>query len=227
MEQKKHPKANLEQKKNLYSAIALLFTLAITLAAFEFRTSSLLFKTSDDFTSDSPFDPDDIMLIQCPKLPIPPLPKVQTNRLAISDNMSAIEIFDFSDIKYSDEIIISTSDINLFGDEYIDEEEIPPLRPDALPEFPGGEIALKQFLKNEIKYPSFAKGIKLSGKVYLKFTVGKDGSIKNIKILTNIGGGLEEEALRVVKKMPKWTPGIQHGREVSVEHYLPINFILR
>lgn len=96
-----------------------------------------------------------------------------------------------------------------------------------MPEFPGGEPEMHRFLNKNITYPSFARETGISGTVYLGFVVEPDGSISNLKILRGIGGGCEDEALRVVQMMPKWKPGRQQGHEVRVQFTLPIKFTLQ
>ncbi len=97
---------------------------------------------------------------------------------------------------------------------------------EEMPEFPGGESARLKFMYENTKYPVQAREIGISGTVYLSFVVEKDGSISNIKILRGIGGGCDEEAIRMVNVMPKWKPGRQNGKEVRVLFNLPIVFRL-
>jgi protein TonB len=95
------------------------------------------------------------------------------------------------------------------------------------PQFPGGEEALAKFLKESIKYPEEAKSLNISGIVYLTFIVEEDGSISNLHIIRGIGGGCDEEALRVVKSMASWIPGKQRGVPVRVQFNLPVRFTLK
>lgn len=95
------------------------------------------------------------------------------------------------------------------------------------PEFPGGMEALIKYLSENIKYPEQAKKDKIQGKVYISFVVEKDGSVADAKVLRGIGGGCDEEALRVVNAMPKWEPGKLQGTPVRVQFNLPIVFKLQ
>ena len=95
------------------------------------------------------------------------------------------------------------------------------------PEFPGGMEALIKYLSENIKYPEQAKKDKIQGKVYISFVVEKDGSVAGAKVLRGIGGGCDEEALRVVNAMPKWTPGKQRNTPVRVQFNLPVVFKLQ
>ena len=94
------------------------------------------------------------------------------------------------------------------------------------PEFPGGMSALGQYLSKNIRYPAEARQNKAQGTVYVKFTVTADGTIDDVFIEKGIGGGCNEEALRVVKQMPKWTPGKQNRIAVAAQYVLPIQFAM-
>jgi len=94
------------------------------------------------------------------------------------------------------------------------------------PEFPGGEDALMYFLARNIKYPIYARENDIQGTVYLSFIIEPDGKITNIKVVQGIGGGCDEEAVRVVSIMPQWKPGKQLNKPVRVQFNLPIRFIL-
>ena len=97
---------------------------------------------------------------------------------------------------------------------------------EEMPSFPGGEAKLFEYL-SKIKYPAIARENGISGRVYVTFVVDKDGKIKDAKLLRGIGGGCDEEALRVVKSMPDWKPGRQNGRNVTVQYNLSVNFNLK
>jgi len=94
------------------------------------------------------------------------------------------------------------------------------------PSFPGGIVAMMNFLANNIKYPKLAIEVGITGIVYVTFITEKDGSISNIQVIKEIGGGCDEEAVRVVRMMPKWNPGKQNGFPVRVKLTLPIKFSL-
>lgn len=94
------------------------------------------------------------------------------------------------------------------------------------PEFPGGLKEMYAFIGKNLKYPSAAQRANVSGKVFAKFVVERDGRIGDVQILKGIGFGCDEEAQRVIKSMPKWNPGKQNGRQVRVFFTMPINFQL-
>ena len=94
------------------------------------------------------------------------------------------------------------------------------------PEFLGGEDSLYAYIARNIKYPEAAKKEKIEGRVFVTFIVEKDGQVSSAKLLRDIGGGCGEEAIRVVKSMPKWKPGTQRGKPVRVRYNIPLQFIL-
>jgi periplasmic protein TonB len=95
------------------------------------------------------------------------------------------------------------------------------------PTFPDGLNALMKYLSNNINYPNLARESNIQGKVVVQFVVSPDGSVDMVKVLRGIGGGCDEEAVRVVKQMPKWLPGLNNGVPVNVRFTLPINFSLQ
>ena len=100
-------------------------------------------------------------------------------------------------------------------------------RAEVMPNFPGGITELMGFLKKNILYPSLARENGLEGKVIVKFYVDTDGTVREPVVLKDgVGGGCADEAIRVIKKMPKWTPGTQRGKPVKVYYTLPVSFKL-
>ena len=97
---------------------------------------------------------------------------------------------------------------------------------EVMPEYPGGDKALFKFIGQNIEYPASAKKAGTTGRVFINFVIEKDGNVSNIKIKKGIGDGCDEEAIRVINMMPKWTPGTQRGENVRVAYNLPINFVL-
>ena len=97
---------------------------------------------------------------------------------------------------------------------------------EQMPEFPGGVAEMMTYLSGNIKYPEEAKDKGISGRVFIGFVVEKDGSVNQVKVMKGIGGGCDDEAVRVVKAMPKWKPGMQKGKPVRVSYMLPISFKL-
>jgi TonB family protein len=93
-------------------------------------------------------------------------------------------------------------------------------------EFPGGPRAFGSFLQKNLRYPSAAQGDNVGGKVYVQFVVNTDGTAQDFQILKSVGFGCDEEAIRVLKSVPRWTPGKQSGRPVRSRFTQPITFVL-
>lgn len=106
-------------------------------------------------------------------------------------------------------------------------DKIDPGIVDKAPEFPGGEAELFNFLRNNVKYPQYAREKNIQGTVFIQFVVRKNGNLSLIRVLNEVGGGLDEEAEKVVRAMPNWISGKKDGKPVNVIFVLPIRFILQ
>ena len=98
---------------------------------------------------------------------------------------------------------------------------------EVMPEYPGGDQAMMDFVAKNVQYPQEARDKEISGRVLVSFIVEKDGSITEVKVVKGIGGGCDEEAVRVVKAMPKWKPGKDKGKPVRVSYMMPFTFKLQ
>ena len=99
-------------------------------------------------------------------------------------------------------------------------------RVETMPTFPGGDPALFKYIMDNLAYPKIAAEKGIQGRVALKFVIKADGTIENIQVVKSLDPACDEEAVRVIKSMPKWNPGKQNGKAVSVEYSLPIVFKL-
>jgi len=97
---------------------------------------------------------------------------------------------------------------------------------EEMPLFPGGQEALMNYVRTNLKYPEQAKTAKILGKVFVSFVVNAEGKVTDAKIIRGIGGGCDEEAQRITQSMPDWKPGRQNGKNVAVQFNLPILFKL-
>ena len=95
------------------------------------------------------------------------------------------------------------------------------------PQFPGGPAELMAYLSKNIRYPVIAQENGISGRVICQFVVGSDGSVRDIKVMRGVDPSLDKEAVRVIQSMPKWIPGRQNGKAVSVRYTLPVTFRLQ
>lgn len=229
MEAKKTPKADLENRKGLFLEIGMVVILAAVLVAFNLRTYEKEIKEVSTRTVADEIE-DQIIQTQEEETPPPPPeePEVVATDLTIVEN----------DAELTNEVgIINAEDnankaqeeftkVEVEQEEEVEEEEIfLVVEEDA--EFPGGLEALSKYLAENIKYPQLAKENNITGRVFVSFVVEKNGSVGNIKILRDIGGGCGAEAVRVVKAMPKWKPGKQRGKPVRSQFNLPVNFDLQ
>lgn len=225
MEAKKSLKADLEGKKVIFTQIGLIIALAATLLAFEWKSYD---KSVEGFGERIVDDtPEEIIPITEQKVkPPPPPPPQQVIQLNIVEDDVEVE---------EDLLIDAEADETTEVEEYIPievDEEVVEEAPiftvvESMPEFKGGMAKLYSYLGNNIKYPVMAKESGIQGKVYVTFVVERDGSITDVRVLRGIGGGCDEEAVRVVSGMPGWTPGKQRGKPVRVQYNLPVRFTLQ
>ncbi len=122
---------------------------------------------------------------------------------------------------------VDLSELKQQQNQVVEEEVVKPyVVVEQMPEFPGGDRTMRKFLEDNIRYPMMARESGISGTVYVTFVVSVNGHISDVKLLRGIGGGCDEEAIRVVKTMPAWIPGRQTGKPVPVQFNLPIKFSL-
>ncbi|MDP4209633.1 MAG: energy transducer TonB [Bacteroidota bacterium] len=124
------------------------------------------------------------------------------------------------------QLIPKRNETKLEEREVTNENNIVFLQVEKMPEYPGGIEELIKFINNNLKYPQNAIDLKIEGHVFVKFIIDKEGNISKPTILRGIGGGCDEEAIRIVNLFPKWKPGSQNGHLVNVSFTLPINFKL-
>lgn len=221
MEVKKNPEANLELKRGSFMWMGMLFALAIVLVAFEWK----IFEKTASSMGDLQLEmvEEEIIPQSIATPPPPPPPPQATTVIEIVDDEEEIEeeleldmeVDQYTEIEFIESAV-----------EEVVEEEIFTIVED-MPSFPGGEEALFKYLGQNIKYPQIAKEAGITGRVFVNFVIDKQGNVTDVKVLRGIGGGCDEEAVRVVKNMPKWSAGKQRGKPVKVSYNLPIKFSLK
>jgi protein TonB len=227
MEEKKSFKADLENKRFIFRQIGFVITLAVLLLAFEWKTYE---KTITDMGSRMVEDvPEEIIPITEQKVkPPPPPPPKQVVKINVVDDQ--IEVEDDISINVeadqNTEIQAYVAPVKVVDEESAEETQIF-MVVESMPAFPGGEASLYKYLAENIKYPQMAKESGIQGRVFVTFVVERDGSVTDVRVLRGIGGGCDEEAIRVVKNMPRWTPGKQRGKSVRVQYNLPVKFTLQ
>lgn len=228
MEIKKSPKADLENKKMMAVLIGLVMALGIMYIAFEWSQNEI---TIYEEALQGPVEIDEEMVEvtfreETPPPPPPPQPEtVLSDIIDIQDNEAEVETADFDSEDDADARVEIQAPIAPPEEE--EEEQVIHIRVEKMPEFPGGQDALNRYLVRNIKYPLLAQENGIQGRVVCQFVVNSDGSIVDISVVRGVEESLDKEAIRVIKSMPKWTPGRQGGKSVRVKYTLPIRFKLQ
>ncbi|HDR51116.1 MAG TPA: energy transducer TonB [Mariniphaga anaerophila] len=228
MEVKKSPKADLENKRNVFLMLGLVVALGLILAAFEYTTAPK--KTESLGQIQMQEVEEEIIPItreQEVQPPPPPPPPQVVEVLNIVDDDVEIEDELFIDTEVTDDMVIDVAPVIQTQAEEEEEETQVFFIVEDMPEFPGGELALRQYIANAIKYPVIAQENGIQGRVYVTFVVNTDGSVSDARIARGVDPSLDKEALRVVNQLPKWKPGMQRGKPVRVSYTVPINFVLQ
>lgn len=222
MELKKSNNANIEKKRIPLIILGILFSTALVLVAFEWRTYETEISSLGELNID--LIEEEIIPISQQQPPPPPPPPAPTTVIEIVEDEKEIE----EELVIEDMEVDEDTEIEFIEDaqEEVVEEQIFTIV-EEMPSFPGGDAALMKYLGSSIKYPAIAKDAGIQGTVYVTFVVDEKGEVKDAKVLRSIGGGADEEAIRVVESMPRWKPGKQRGKAVKVQYNLPIRFTLR
>lgn len=224
---KKSNSADLENKRPIFLQIGLIIALSLVLAAFNWKTYDKLVVLNIERTGENVTE--EMVPVTEQKPPEPPRierPRVVIN-INIVDNESPVDdnfVVD-AEINPLDTMPVYIAMSPKMEEEIPAEEEIFKVV-ESNPEFPGGEAVMYDYLSKNISYPRIALEAGISGTVYVTFVVEKDGSITDVQLLRGIGGGCDEEAMRVVKSMPTWTPGKQRNVPVRVQFNFGVKFTL-
>ena len=225
MEAKKSPKADLENKKRIFLQIGLAIALLGVLAAFEWKTYER--QVYDLGTLEMDFiEEEDIPITRQETPPPPPPPEASTELVIVDDDVEIEDEF-MVDVEATvmTEVKEFTPVVVVQEEEEISEEVVFTVVEDQ-PSYPGGEEARIRYLQENLRYPQMAREAGIQGTVFVTFVVERDGSVTDVRILRGIGGGCDEEAVRVVQNMPRWNPGRQRGQPVRVQFNMPIRFVL-
>lgn len=219
---------DLEHSKTIFREIGLIIALSAVLLAFELKSYDRKEIGLINRVLDEP--PEEFVEITQHEKPLPPpetpqqttLISIVENELEIDEDITINVEADQSTVipEYRPEI-----PLDLEEEEMMEEEPIFVIV-ESMPEFPGGEEARLKYLNDNVRYPDMAKEAGIQGRVFVEFVVEKDGSVTNVRVVRGIGGGCDEEAIRVVENMPRWIPGRQRNVPVRVRFNMPIRFIL-
>lgn len=228
MEVKKSPKADLDSKRLTFALIGLVVSLFIVWRVFEIKSYDK--RTLENLQRTVEIIEEEMVEITKQEAPKPqaPAPKPQATQIQVVED--DVEVEDEIDInaEVSQEEIIEEY---VYEAPEIEEEEIVEAEiftvVEQMPEFPGGAAEMTRFIQKNIKYPMMARESDIQGRVYVNFVVEPDGSVSNVTVMRGIGGGCDEEAVRIVNMMPKWNPGKQRGIAVRCSFTVPIVFRLQ
>ena len=229
MEIKKTPQASLENKRLLFAEIGLIVALLVVYAGFE--TSTRAQATASLIDDTKPLEEDDILSIPLDTPPpapeVPLLPQLSDEIEIVDDNVT-VDI-DFQSLEDSDVPVDIKDYMNKeVIEEEVEEETFFVFNVEEQPTFNGGDAnEFTKWVNTHIQYPQIAQEMSIQGKVTLQFTIEKDGSLQNVKVLSTPDESLSKEAVRVVSSSPKWKPGRQRDRAVKVTYTFPVVFKLR
>lgn len=222
---KKYDDVNLDKYTQFFRMLGLCIGMTTILAAFEYPTPHSTLMTWEDTFKFENEEVDSAFVL--------PKPKIQLPKKAAP--IIIIEVDDEKDITTEVDIFIPEDfDPGEVIEEYVSIDEIEEKPEDDFVTFAeqsasykGGMGKFYKWLGKKIKYPSQAKRMGVEGKVFVEFIVERDGALSNLKVVRGIGAGCDQEAIRILKMCPNWTPGKQRGRPVRQKMVLPISFRLQ
>ena len=225
MEEKKSPKANLEDKKLMFIQIGMVISLLIAWLAFEHKSYDKREIDPSLLNREVVLDEEMVEITkQEEQKPQPVEVPKQTTQLEIVQDDVEVEDIEINAEVDQQEVIEEYVPVEVEEEEVVEQEIFQIV--EEMPAFPGGEAKLMEYVAKNIKYPQIARETGIQGRVFVGFVVEPDGSVSNVKILRGIGGGCDEEAMRVIKSLPKWKPGKQRGKAVRVSYQIPVVFKL-
>lgn len=223
MELKKNPKVDLQNKRSILLEIGLIVALAVVIGAFLYTPKEVRVEKID--MNYGPVEEEITEITRQDQKP--PEPPKKTEITVITDILNIVT----NDTKITTDIGFAEfeEDIEIVQQVAVQEEEIEEeqifYKVETMPSFMGGDLTtFRNWVQGKVKYPQLAQENNISGRVLLMFVVEKDGSLTNIEVLQTPDSSLSEEAIRVLKTSPKWTPGKQRNQSVRVKYTLPIDF---
>ena len=222
MELKKSKEANLEDKRIVFFFVGLVMVSAVVLMGFVYEKAIIpekqIVEKDDGLGDELVFEipPEEEIPEEEPET-APPPPVIE--EIEIVEDDEEVEDIDFSAMDEEIEEVPDDEPDEIVAEPIADFAEVEPT-------FPGGESAMMEWIQKNIEYPQLAVEMGEQGIVYCQFVVNRDGSIEQVKIVRGVSDALDDEAKKVVKRMPKWTPGEQAGKKVRCRFTLPIHFRL-
>lgn len=232
MEVKKNPKQDLENYRMLFVQIGLVFALVITIIAIEWKTYEEVVADLGELKVE--VDDEVIPITQRTAAPPPPPPPPPPPEVieVVEDDVELEEELEI-EVTETDE----TEEVEVIEmEQEVSNEVLNFMVVENKPVFPGCEDAgneaekfqclqleIQKFIARNFKFPEMARQMGIQGKVYINFEISKDGSVKNVQVVRGVDELLDEEAIRVIKQLPKFTPAKQRGKPVRVQYTVPIN----
>jgi periplasmic protein TonB len=222
METKKNPGLDLEKRRGFFFNFSLMLSVAMVLLAFEWKQAR---GNENHLTIGENANWDEVPIDIPITIQDPPPPKIIAPIIKpIEDDVLVDKLPEVVFQPEAEDIpeptILEVPPITEIAEEVVDFSEV-------MPEPVGGMSTWNDYLSKNLKYPSTARRIGIEGTVYVSFVVEKSGEITDVQLLRGIGGGCDEEAIRVIENAPIWKPGYQRGRPVKVRMRVPIRFKLQ
>ena len=227
MIEKKSQKGDLDKKKNTFLLIGFVVVLGLIWAGFELFAIGNMSKDISIQDDELIMVMDEDVIATDPLPPPPPPPVAQQQEIIlqiVEDNIKVNTDFDFSQDFDLDMAIDEYVPVDIVAEEV---DNAPPVHfAEEMPEPIGGMEAMYTFLQSNLKYPEVARNNGIQGQVFVQFVVEKDGTIGNVSIVIGVYPELDQEAMRVVRMLPKWKPGKQMGKPVRCFYQIPVRFTI-
>jgi protein TonB len=232
---RKTPEANLENKRGTWRALGFVAALSLLLSSFAWTSYDI--RVRQKLVAAQEIMEDEIIPVNAITPPPPPPPPQQTTMIEIvDDDVEIVEELVIADIELNEE-----TEIEIIEEEEEEEveEDVPFMVVENMPALEAckelrdeernqcTQLEIIRYVSENTEYPAIAKDAGIQGTVYVFFVVGKDGKVKDAKVLREVDPRLDKEALRVVKSLPTFEPGQQRGKPVSVQYTIPVRFTIR
>ena len=213
------------QRLNFSIGLALALLLVVLVFEWKFYDTNRV----DALTMAASMEIEELVEIPTTNQPPPPVPKLpqQVVIVEVNDEVAIEEIEIDLDVEISEESVIAEivyEEMEVVKDEEIVEEVFQIVESNPTPD--GGMAAFYEYVSDHLEYPKLATRQGIQGRVFVQFVVGKDGAIRDVVVIKGIGGGCDEEAQQIIASAPRWNPGKQRGKAVSVRMVIPITFKL-
>jgi len=222
MEIKKSPKADLRNKRGLLLEIGLVISLCLVIGAFAYTPKERKIEKMD---LQAAIVEEEIVEIRQDQKPPEPPKRVEVKVIAdllqvVTNDTKITTEVDFAEFDENTEVIQQVE----VAEETIEDDQ-PFLIAETMPSFQGGDLnTFRNWVQQNVKFPQIALENGIQGRVVLSFVIEKDGRLTNIQVLQTPDRSLSEEAIRVLNKSPKWSPGKQRNQVVRVKYTLPVDF---